>query len=31
MESMRATAARFGVALVVEPDFLGGFLRLQPA
>jgi quinol monooxygenase YgiN len=31
MESMRATSARFGVPLVVEPEFTGGFLRLQPA
>jgi hypothetical protein len=31
MEGMRATAARFGVPLVVEPEFNAGFLRLQPA
>lgn len=31
MASMRATAERFGVPLVVEPDFNAGFLRLQPA
>ena len=31
MESMRATAARFGVPLVVEPEFNAGFLRLGPA
>jgi hypothetical protein len=31
METMQATAARFGVPLVVEPEFNGGFLRLQPA
>lgn len=30
MEGMRATAARFGVPLVVEPEFNAGFLRLQP-
>jgi hypothetical protein len=28
MEGMRATAAKFGVPLVVEPQFTGGFLRL---
>jgi hypothetical protein len=31
MEGMRATAERFGVALVVEPEFNGGFLRLGSA
>jgi hypothetical protein len=31
IETMQATAAKFGVALVVEPEFNGGFLRLQPA
>ena len=31
MEGMRATAARFGVPLVVEPRFNGGFLRLGSA
>jgi quinol monooxygenase YgiN len=31
LETMQATAAKFGVALVVEPEFNGGFLRLQPA
>lgn len=30
MEGMRATAERFGVPLVVEPRFNGGFLRLAP-
>jgi hypothetical protein len=30
METMRATAARTGVSLVVEPEFNAGFLRLQP-
>jgi hypothetical protein len=28
MEGMRATAARFGVPLTVEPEFNAGFLRL---
>ena len=28
MEGMRATASRFGVPLVVQPEFNGGFLRL---
>jgi quinol monooxygenase YgiN len=31
METMRATAGRFGVPLVVEPEFIAGFLRLQSA
>jgi hypothetical protein len=31
MEGMRATAAKFGVPLVVEPEFNAGFLRLVPA
>jgi quinol monooxygenase YgiN len=31
MEGMRASAARFGVPLVVEPEFLAGFLRLPSA
>ena len=31
MESMRATAAKAGVQLVVEPKFNAGFLRLGPA
>ena len=31
MEGMRATAAKFGVPLVVEPEFNAGFLRLAPA
>ena len=31
MEGMRATAERFGVPLVVEPEFNAGFLRLAPA
>jgi hypothetical protein len=30
MEGMRATAAKAGVPLVVEPEFNAGFLRLQP-
>ena len=29
--SMRQAAASVGVALTVQPDHLGGFLRLQPA
>ena len=29
MEGMRQTAAKFGVPLVVEPEFNGGFLRLR--
>ena len=28
LEGIRATAARFGVPLVVEPEFNAGFLRL---
>ena len=31
MEGMRATAERFGVPLVVEPEFNAGFLRLESA
>jgi quinol monooxygenase YgiN len=31
MDTMRATASRFGVPLVVEPEFNGGFLRLHSA
>ncbi|HEX5937065.1 MAG TPA: hypothetical protein VFZ75_05150 [Actinomycetota bacterium] len=31
MEGMRATAAKFGVPLIVEPEFNAGFLRLAPA
>ena len=31
MEGMRATAAKFGVPLVIEPEFNAGFLRLAPA
>ena len=31
MEGMRATAAKFGVPLIVEPEFNAGFLRLTPA
>ena len=31
MEGMRASVERFGVPLTVEPEFNGGFLRLQPA
>ena len=31
MEGMRATAAKFGVPLTVEPEFNAGFLRLSPA
>jgi hypothetical protein len=31
MEGMRATAAKFGVPLLVEPEFNAGFLRLSPA
>ena len=31
METMRATAEKFGVPLVVEPEFNGGFLRLHSA
>ena len=31
MEGMRATAERFGVPLIVEPQFNGGFLRLASA
>ena len=31
LEGMRATAAKFDVPLVVEPEFNGGFLRLAPA
>ena len=31
MQGMRATAAKFGVPLVVEPEFNAGFLRLAPA
>jgi quinol monooxygenase YgiN len=31
METMRATAGRFDVPLVVEPEFIAGFLRLQSA
>ena len=31
LEGMRASAERFGVPLTVEPEFNGGFLRLQPA
>jgi hypothetical protein len=27
---MRATAERFGVPLVVDPRYNGGFLRLKP-
>ena len=30
MEGMRATAAKFGVPLVIEPEFNAGFLRLAP-
>jgi hypothetical protein len=30
MEGMRATAAKFGVPLIVEPEFNAGFLRLAP-
>jgi hypothetical protein len=30
MEGIRATAARFGVPVVVEPEFNAGFLRLGP-
>jgi quinol monooxygenase YgiN len=29
LEAMRAAASKFGVPLVVEPEFNGGFLRLQ--
>ncbi len=31
MEGMRQTAAKFGVPLVVETEFNGGFLRLTSA
>jgi quinol monooxygenase YgiN len=31
MEGMRATAAKFGVPLVVDPEFNAGFLRLGSA
>jgi hypothetical protein len=31
LEGMRQTAAKFGVPLVVDPEFNGGFLRLEPA
>lgn len=31
LEGIRATAAKFGVPLVVEPEFNGGFLRLASA
>jgi hypothetical protein len=31
MKGMRATSARFGVPLIVEPEFNGGFLRLEGA
>ena len=31
MEGMRATAAKFGVPLTVEPEFNAGFLRLAQA
>jgi len=31
MESMRRAAEHAGVSLVVEPEFVGGFLRLQPS
>lgn len=31
LESMRRAAASAGVPLTVQPDHLGGFLRLQPA
>jgi len=31
MESMRRAAEGAGVSLVVEPEFVGGFLRLRPA
>ena len=31
MEGMRETAAKFGVPLIVEPEFNDGFLRLAPA
>jgi hypothetical protein len=31
MEGMRATAAKFGVPLIVEPEFNAGFLRLAQA
>lgn len=31
IEGMRATAAKFGVPLVVEPEFNAGFLRLAQA
>jgi quinol monooxygenase YgiN len=31
MEGMRATAAKFDVPIVVEPEFNAGFLRLVPA
>jgi hypothetical protein len=31
MEGMRATAAKFDVPLIVEPEFNGGFLRFAAA
>lgn len=31
LEAMRATAARFGVPLILEPEFNAGFLRLGSA
>ena len=31
MKGIRATAAKFGVPLVIEPEFNAGFLRLAPA
>ena len=31
MQGMRATAAKFGVPLIIEPEFNAGFLRLAPA